>query len=131
MRCGGVVVVVLLQCSTYQCLATGDAGKPLVFLRVTAEAAQGACRPDQYFNHRHRCYGASDFLTQSGEAVEAQVNAALTLGDIQPQQSGLGQRLPKFGVEALVLLVNDLEFVHFGKVTENLLGQLLHIAELF
>ena len=97
----------------------------MVFLGIACEPPQGAGGGYEYWNYRDGRYSATHLLAQRGQAVKAQPSAALIFCDIQPQQTGLCQRLPESSVEVFLLLLNELELINVSKIAQDLLGKLL------
>ena len=83
-------------------VAGDDAGQPAGALGLRAEAGERERAQHEGGPQRHRRHRVALRLQQQAELHQAVAGAAVGLGDGQPEQVGVGQRLPQVAVDALV-----------------------------
>ena len=82
-------------------LATDDTGQPTAALRLRAEVGERERAQHQRGPQRHRGHGVPLRLQQQAELHEAVAGTRIPFGDGEPEQVGVGQRLPEVAVDAL------------------------------
>ena len=82
-------------------LAGHDAGQPAAALGLRAEAGQGERPQHEGGPQRHRGHRVPLRLQEQAELHQAVAGAAVGLGDGEPEEVGVGQRLPQLAVDAL------------------------------